>query len=124
MKQLLIINVDSFVDLITNSSSELFICAGNQTIQVIEDVLIELAKEYNKLSKDKWDKNVPEDKEMFFKYIISRPTTAKFDEIDGYFDYEIKKGDIIIYSHGDNSIPWRLMEMIENKLNATQVHLG
>ena len=39
MKEIFKINVHSFVDLITNSSSELFVCHGAKSIEAIEEIL-------------------------------------------------------------------------------------
>lgn len=47
MKNLLIISTHSFVDLITNSSSELFICDTDKTLDTIKDILTDLAEKHN-----------------------------------------------------------------------------
>jgi len=44
MKNLFIINLHSIVDIITNSSSELFICDTNKSKEVIEEYLREMIK--------------------------------------------------------------------------------
>ena len=36
----------------------------------------------------------------------------------------IQKGDILLYSQGDNSVPWEFMEVIESVLGAGRYHLG
>jgi hypothetical protein len=43
-----------------------------------------------------------------------------------YFSWnmEIKKGQILVYSRGDNSIPYELFDLISNYLNAQRYHLG
>jgi hypothetical protein len=46
-----IITSHSFVDLITNSSSELFICNTDQSVQAVKGVLIELCKIHNQKMK-------------------------------------------------------------------------
>jgi hypothetical protein len=40
------------------------------------------------------------------------------------YGLEIKKGDIILESASDNSVPWALMESIETTLHATRRHIG
>lgn len=37
---------------------------------------------------------------------------------------EVKKGDLLIYSKGDNSIPFQLFDAIEHYLGARRYHLG
>jgi hypothetical protein len=39
MKQILIINPHSMVDVITNSSTELFVCDTEKTIAVVKEIL-------------------------------------------------------------------------------------
>ena len=39
MKNLLVIPVHSFVDLITNSSSELFVCNGNKSVEAVKEIM-------------------------------------------------------------------------------------
>ena len=40
------------------------------------------------------------------------------------FDATYHKGDILIYSAHDNSIPYELMVAVEGFLNAERIHLG
>lgn len=47
MKQILTINAQSFVDVITNSSSELFICNTDKSIDVIKEILQDMLTKYN-----------------------------------------------------------------------------
>jgi hypothetical protein len=44
MKNIFVVNTHSFVDLITNSSSELFVCNTSKSISFVEEVLKELIK--------------------------------------------------------------------------------
>ncbi len=46
-KQILTINAQSFVDVITNSSSELFICNTDKSVEMITEVLQNMLDEYN-----------------------------------------------------------------------------
>lgn len=46
----IVINCVSFVSLITNSSSEIFVCNTDKTVEFIKDVLEDLLKTYNKVS--------------------------------------------------------------------------
>lgn len=44
----LVINTQSFVDVITNSSSELFICNSDKSITLVEDILRDMLDKFNK----------------------------------------------------------------------------
>lgn len=44
----LVINTQSFVDVITNSSSELFICNSDKSITLVEDILRDVLDKFNK----------------------------------------------------------------------------
>ena len=44
----LVINAQSFVDVITNSSSELFICNSDKSITLVEDILRDMLDKFNK----------------------------------------------------------------------------
>ena len=41
-----------------------------------------------------------------------------------YYKMVVQKGDILLYSQGDNSVPWEFMEVIESVLGASRYHLG
>lgn len=47
MKQSLIINTHSFIDVITNSSSELFICDTDKSIEFVKEILQSMINTYN-----------------------------------------------------------------------------
>ncbi len=44
----LVINTQSFVDVITNSSSELFICNSDKSVTLVEDILRDMLDSFNK----------------------------------------------------------------------------
>ncbi len=50
MSHLFVINKHSFVDLITNSSSELFVCNTNKSIEMIKNLLTKLIETHSELS--------------------------------------------------------------------------
>ena len=99
------IHIQSVSDLITNSSSEVFICSVNNTnaralaaeIQGFIDTLMEVLG----FEGDDY-------------YSGAEVTIANSDgEIDGW-GYKYKKGDILIESRDDNSIPWSIMAVLED----------
>lgn len=51
MKTLLVVRPHSFVDVITNSSSELFVCNTDKPVALITEFLEDLLKVYNKFHK-------------------------------------------------------------------------
>lgn len=90
--------IQSISDIITNSSSEVFVIKGQkERNQDIMNIIIGL---YELLGRD-----IDKDLEM---------SVASQDFKDKFWDYHYKKGDIVIYSNEDNSIPYAIMEFIEN----------
>jgi hypothetical protein len=59
-----------------------------------------------------------------FDTILNEPFVAELNVSDKDYGYNYKKGDIIIESSSDNSIPWRLQEDISDVFNAVRHHLG
>jgi hypothetical protein len=72
MKQLIVINVHSFVDLITNSSSELFICDSGKSLETVKDILTGLIVEHNASSESKISAD------HLFGGILNEPRTSEF----------------------------------------------
>lgn len=122
----LIIKTHSFVDLITNSSSELFICDTNKEIEVVKDILKELCVMHNRkvelaggkdlidLNKIFWNK--PELKypsegyEDRYNHIFGKVDTSKFN-----FKWCNERGDYLslketyndpheLYTKGQNAL--------------------
>jgi hypothetical protein len=151
MKQILVISMHSFVDIITNSSSELFVCDVKKSIAAVKEMLEEMLKEWNRLAQ----------KGFFGSYYVTndrynldnkkvkpkRPThtfSKTFGDIYVYtkdnYEEDVRTGQtgryawgyesmgsigkIIITSAKDNSIPSELMDWIESAFNARRFHLG
>jgi len=51
-KQVISINLHSFVDLITNSSTELFVCDTKKSIEAIKSLLVDMLELYNKVHEE------------------------------------------------------------------------
>lgn len=92
----MLIRIQSFSDLITNSSSEVFVIRGKNK-QKVSDLLHEL---YELLGRDI-------DEDMCFD-------SASRNGYDKYLQHYIKKGDLIIEGVNDNSIPDAISGFIEN----------
>lgn len=88
--------IQSFSDLITNSSSEVFVIRGKNK-QKVSDFLHEL---YELLDRDI-------DEDMCFD-------SASRNGYDKYLQCSVKKGDLIIEGVHDNSIPCAISSLIEN----------
>jgi hypothetical protein len=100
MKTLFIVNTHSVVDLITNSSSELFVCNSNKTVEAAKDILKELCRLYNekqKLSDNPYLINL----EHLFDTIFGKIYTTNYD----FSDSEIyRKWNIVNhYDFGEKS---------------------
>lgn len=135
-KELLIIRPHSMVDLITNSSSELFVCRTGKTLETVRELLIDMLNLQNKL----FDSNlrfeecfeepyyITEDNfEDYFKEYVDNwgITQSPYDKEKNYNNLKQRMiGYIIIRSASDNSVPYELFDMIESSFGANRYHLG
>jgi hypothetical protein len=116
------------VDLITNSSSELFIFRKKNTAKAVRDIIVQLAKRYNENAindgrregREPWTLDI----RHLFKDVFREPVTMTGKYHDKDWGYTVNAGDVIVESADDNSIPWELQEMIETTMNAERHHLG
>lgn len=97
------IHIQSVSDLITNSSSEVFICQvdTNDTEALkseIESLINTLMEALGYVNDDYYTGAVVE--------------IADEDGIIEGWDYKYKKGDILIWSREDNSIPWNIVDIL------------
>lgn len=96
MKQTSIINIHSFVDLITNSSSELFVCDTDKSIEAVKEVVEKIIQHYYIEMEEK-----PPHNEKIWTEIFTEPTIATFNfDIDEY----PKKEDLDVLSRESNDI--------------------
>ena len=76
MKDIFIINPHSFVDIITNSSTELFVCGKDKTLEMVKDLIIEYCP---MLSEDSYSITTPSKQELFYlkhkDKFIKKPST-------------------------------------------------
>jgi hypothetical protein len=122
------IPIQTISDIITNSSSEIFICKSDnaeQTVELLEEVLESVYENYKK-AQDHAGSNTY----SYYGETLSDILTisiAKHDESDVFYNYKITKGDVLIESTGDNSIPPIIMDFIEHFFQwdkVKRVHLG
>lgn len=150
-KQFLIINLHSFIDVMTNSSSELFVLDKAQSIETVKELLAEMLKHWNQMAVkgifgDRYVKNerisvsgkelepkpIHDFDDVFgdiYVYTQEMFNNHKEDIEQGYdWGYEKKEniGRIIIESASDNTIPSEMFDWIESAFgyNTTRYHLG
>lgn len=130
MKQIFLINVHSFVDVITNSSTELFICDTKKSVEVIKTILQKIIDITN-LSENGED--LPQSskvEDIFNVYELTDKNAGSLTEtLEGYCTYtkyEKKQliGKIVIERTSDNIIPYEIFDLITQTFNTDRIHLG
>jgi len=123
MKQSFLVKIHSFVDVITNSSTELFIANTNKEIDVIKEILQKMLDIIN-CSND--DHNRVD--EMFNIYEVNEKNVDNLLETTDSYESELTRkeliGRTIIEGTKDNGIPYEIFELIEKVFNAERIHLG
>lgn len=77
MKSIFVISPHSFVDVITNSSSELFVCNTDKSVETVKEVLVKLTKIHNE--KTELACGVSElDVTTLFENVFKEPTVAQY----------------------------------------------
>ena len=95
--------IQSISDIITNSSSEVFICSCNNPKKLAKEVQEFINTLMEMLGYPKDD----------YYYSGATVTVAKSDgEINGW-GYPYNKGNLLIESNGENSIPWNVIQILE-----------
>lgn len=125
---------------VSNSSSEAFICGYGYTGKDYKRYTPKQAKEILKKILSSFEEilrmynpDIHTD-ETYFSYKFEKAfksphyiTQKDIEEMENW-DEKINPDsigkDLIIYSRDDNTIPWGIFEIIENKFNARRVHLG
>lgn len=122
------IKIQNISDVITNSSSEIFICKSNtpeDTAELIRDVLTSVYENL-KRARDNAGKNTYAYYGETLEDLIDI-YVAQNDYTDSGWGYSYKEGDIIIESTEENSIPPILMDFIYEFFswdNIERHHLG
>lgn len=92
--------IQSFSDIITNSSSELFIIKNPK--EKGEEITEFLQGVYELLGRDM-------DDDLYIEPVGAEEISEVAD-----YGYKTKKGDLLIWSTSDNTIPYAIMKLIEN----------
>lgn len=125
-------NIHSMIDVITNSSTELFVCVNEKNILLIKSVLELEWKNYikeNPILYDFEDKVVYNEKSVWEVLQVRTGLRESEEENleEGYdWGYEdlVHEDTIIIEGLEDNSIPFEFIEIIEDIFNVRRFHLG
>lgn len=112
MKNVLIVNPHSFIDVITNSSTELFVCGKDKSKEQIIKILKKF-KIYDVVD--------------VFEYTTERHLQTKHQQWD--YQNEGNIGKIIVKEKTDNAIYYKtkdfdILDELEWALNAKHEHLG
>jgi len=115
----IVINVHSMVDLITNSSTELFVLDTKKSLGVVRDILQCAIDLHNKAHGT----------HLAFENIFAEPYIGSGeDALDGWTEHYSSKvsNGIIIRGAQDNSIPYWMFDFIEDVFGweTEQFHLG
>jgi predicted metal-dependent RNase len=113
------INIHSMVDIITNSSTELFVLDTKKSLDFVKDILVEAIKLHN----------MANDTNYKFEDIFAEPIYGSGEDTlygwEEYYTSKIKDG-IIVEGVTDNSIPYWRFEFIESVFgySTERFHLG
>jgi hypothetical protein len=118
-KQMLIIKIHSVVDVITNSSTELFIMQG-KTQGSVEKILSGIFKKHGKSL------------DACCKPLAPLDYRNKKEIVNTLYDFRhhfIKKlkfdgSEFVLVGETDNSIPYEVMDEIENTFHCCRIHMG
>ena len=115
-----VINVHSMVDLITNSSTELFVLDTEKSLEVVKEILQCAIDLHNKTQGVLYG----------FRDIFEEPYIGSGKEALGegwtdFYNSKIEKG-IIVCGAGDNAIPYWMFNFIEEVFGyqTERFHLG
>jgi len=113
------VKIHSMVDLITNSSTELFVLDTDKSLEVVKDILQEAINLHNKI----------DGSDLKFEDVFDEPYIGLADQaLDGWnasYKSKIGKG-IIIRGADDNSIPYWIDNFITEVFgySTERFHLG
>ena len=131
-KTIYVIDTHSLVDVITNSSSEIFVCNTDKSLMMVEE-LLKMMLEVWKLAvegQEYYSKETLENQysyeQVFHVYVYTKERHEKaMNSQWGSDDYEKEEniGKIIISSASDNSIPYALNQLVEDAFNSRKYRL-
>ena len=93
-KELFIIKPHSMVDLITNSSSELFVCQTDKTLETVRELLIDMLNLHNKIHESN----------LKFEDCFEEPYYITEDNFDRYFEEYVMEWGITMGAYNMKTI--------------------
>ena len=130
MKELLVIKVQSFSDIVTNSSSELFVIKnqdGKFKDSAIEAILKDLVEVYKNASEYSGETYLLSPNESLSNMLhVYEASAGPRPYLRESYNVEYSPGDIIIESDTENSIPYSIVEFIQDWFGSAceRYHLG
>lgn len=123
MKKLLgVLNVQSMSDVITNSSSELFVLFTDKSVETVDEILQGItsgvcnSEVFSLEEFRKWEKD---------PLSVDPDDAYTFKVVDGWLDVdEDLDGAVLVFSTDENSVPWEAMEKISEIFDGYRQHLG
>ena len=118
-KQLFVIKPHSIIDVITNSSTELFIIPTDKTVEFVKEILQEAINLHNKVEGTSYTFN-----QIFDEPYVGNSKSALAGWED-YYESSLEEG-IIFTGADDNSIPYWMCDFIEQTFGyeTERFHLG
>lgn len=112
------LDVHSFVDVITNSSTEIFICNTDKSLDQVESILRDKLGAFNALH----------DTSHVFEDTFEKPYVYTQDMLDDDSGWDYSRADnvgkIMIIGAEDNSVPYEMWDLINDIFDAHNEHLG
>jgi len=118
--QLLVISTHSFVDLITNSSTELFVCDTDKTLSAIKELLATLLKNHNDIEGEcgEFDTVFGTIEPAMYNFSWWDVSDAVRDQYEKYHDYcPFGKSQLDMFYGSTENSEQQLLEEEERKLN-------
>jgi len=123
-KTFFVVSIHSFVDVITNSSTELFVASGEKSADMVRGILEEKWPYYKALYNDTGSEALSD---CLTVTLADEETVKDYHEnwADDYPSLKhLKVGDVLITGTDDNSIPYKFFDVIEDSFNCKRYHLG
>ena len=124
MKAILAIKLHSIIDVITNSSSEIFVLDTDKSIDTIKEILQYFHEVIMSASSDHDKEYYGTLEDCIDIFVANKGTVKEYEDYKEYYNVSVKEGDLVIESTQDNSIPCTIADFIEDKFNAKCWYIG
>ena len=127
MKTIFILDIHSVLDVITNSSSELFVINDETSVEVVEEMLSFMLEKWNEMAEKgifyRRDKFTPLMMEDVMSVGILQQEDIEEEQYKWGYEHPENVGKIIIESACSNSIPYEIIEWIESAFSVKRWHI-